>query len=149
VAIYFDELAEPFYSKCGSSVDAFQFGQIFIAAAYYPHQRLELWRPLNLDAKLGTATNFAITSAGADAFRRSAPYNSPQLNSNEEFVALKAKRRFVVLIQPADAKLAEVKRGPHAGRIVRQLGPVALAYSAENESGLENSHQRSLTTYGC
>jgi hypothetical protein len=133
--VFFDDLVEPFYSKCPKSVDLFQFGQIFMAPAYYPHQRLDLWRPDNVDQKLGTATNFRIVTAGNDAFRRSAPYNSPQLASNEEFIALKAKKRPVVLIQPADAKLSEIRRGAHGGKIARHLGPVALVYSAENEAG--------------
>jgi hypothetical protein len=132
--LFFDDLVEPFCSQCPKSVDLFQFGQIFTTPAYYPHQRLECWRPDNLDPRLGTATNFRIVTAG-DAFRRSAPYNSPQLASNEEFIALKAKKRPVILIQPSDTKLLEIRRGPHGGKIARHLGPVALIYSAENEAG--------------
>jgi hypothetical protein len=132
---FFDELADPFYSTCSKAIESFQLGHIFLAPAYYPHQQLEIWRPEILDARLGTASNFKIISAGQNAFRRDAPYNSPALASNEEFIALKAKKRPVVLIKPPDPKLQAIKRGPHSGKIVRHLGPVALAYSAENESG--------------
>lgn len=64
-----------------------------------------------MNQRLG-ASNFRIVTAGPDAFRRDAPYNSPQLASNEEFIALKGKRRPVVLIKPADPKLHSIKRGP-------------------------------------
>jgi len=135
VPTFFDELADPFYSKCQKAVESFQFGQIFFAPAYYPHQQLEIWRPCDIDARLGIASNFKIVTAGKDAFRRDAPYNSPQLASNEEFIALKGKKRPVLLIKPADPKLQALKRGPHSGKIVRHLGPVALVYSVENEAG--------------
>jgi hypothetical protein len=135
VPIFFDELVESFYSKSQTSIASFQLGYIFWAPAYYPHQNLEIWRPEVVDSKLGTASNFKIVTAGKDAFARSAPYTFPQLASNEEFIALKGKKRPVVLIKPADPKLTEIKKGPHSGKIVRHLGPVALAYSAEDEAG--------------
>jgi hypothetical protein len=80
------------------------------------------------------ASDFAITTPG-DAFQRPTPYSVPPLKSNEEFIALKAKPRPVILIQPPDPGLLLIKAGGYSAKIVRHLCPVALLYSAEDEAG--------------
>jgi hypothetical protein len=134
VASFIDEIFDPFYETVSKKPADYSFGQIFRVPAYYPHQRLEVWRPKNLDAKLGIASDFNITTA-TDAFRRSLPYSVPPLKTNEEFVALKAKPRPVILIQPPDPALLQIKTSGYSGKVVRHLCPVALVYSAENEAG--------------
>jgi hypothetical protein len=99
VAAFIDEVFDPYYGAASKKPLDYAFGQIFNAPAYYPHQKLEVWRPKHLDAKLGLASDFSITTAG-DAFRRSQPYSVPPLKTNEEFITLKAKPRPVILIQP-------------------------------------------------
>jgi hypothetical protein len=116
-------------------MERYAFGQIFRAPAYYPHQQLEIWRPLEVDQRLGTARNFVMQRAGEDAFRRSVPLAFPPLAINEEFIALRAKKRPMVLIQPPDPALESVKRQATGGKIVRHLCSVLLAYSAEDEAG--------------
>jgi hypothetical protein len=74
-------------------------------------------------------------TAGGDAFRRALPYSSPPLKSDEEFIALRAKRRPVILVQPPDPALREVKSTGYAGKVVRHLCPVALIYSVEDDAG--------------
>src|SRR5262245_10808843 len=79
----------------------FRFGQIFHTHAYYPHENLELWRPV-FDPKEPTktfASEFQIRSAGKDAFKRAIPLSAPKLETNEEFIVIRAKLRPVVLLQ--------------------------------------------------
>jgi hypothetical protein len=130
-----DEVFVPFYTSTSASKESYRFGQLFWTPAYYPHQRLEVWRPDYLDPKLGTAKDFNIKTAGSDFFHRSLPYTNPVLATNEEFIAIKAKRRPVILLQPPDPALLAVKKGGSSGKIVRHLCPVALVYSAENDVG--------------
>jgi hypothetical protein len=135
LAAYFDEVFDPFYAGVPNSKECYTFGHIFYATAYYPHQQLEVWRPDELDTRLGIAKNFNIKASGADFFHRSLPYTSPTLATNEEFIAIKAKQRPVILLQPPDRSLLDIKKGQYSGKIVRHLCPVALVFSAENEAG--------------
>src|SRR5437016_1994621 len=80
----------------------FRFGQFFKTHAYYPHEHLEIWRPIP-DPEEPTktmASKFQMISAGKDAFRRGIPLHVPRLETNEEFLVVRAKVRPVVLIQP-------------------------------------------------
>lgn len=102
--MFIDEYVEDFYEKLpiGNHNPAnFCFGQIFYTHAYYPHEDIQLWRPTESDSDRTQtiATTFRIESAGQDAFRRSLPLQTPKLETNEEFLVLRAKRRPVVLIQ--------------------------------------------------
>jgi hypothetical protein len=45
------------------------------------------------------ASQFRITTAGQDAFKRTLPLHVPRLETNEEFVVVRAKVRPVILIQ--------------------------------------------------
>jgi hypothetical protein len=136
VPAFLDEVLRPFYSTgAPTSLDSYAFGQIFWAPAYYPHQQLQLWRPLEVDQKLHTAKNFQITTAPGDAFRRALPYTFPPLKSNEEFLALKAKRRPVVLLQPPDPSLRTVGKSTGDMKIVRHLCVVAPIFSIVDEVG--------------
>ena len=133
---FIDELITPFIVK-GAPTDqkAFAFGQIFKAPVYYPHQRLELWRPDIVDQRLHTARNFNITAGVPDEFKRPLPYSFPPLETNEEFIALRAKIRPVVLIQPPDAALAEVPKVSMGIKLERHLCVVAPAFGLENAEG--------------
>jgi hypothetical protein len=135
LAAFLDEIFEQFYTSATVDLASRAFGQFFRAPAYYPHQKLDIWRPSSVDVKLGIATNFNITGAGQDAFRRALPYSNPPLKTNEEFIALKAKPRPVILIQPPDPELTKVKKAGYAGKVVRHLCPVVLVYSAEDDAG--------------
>ena len=78
--------------------------------------------------------SFNIKTGVADAFRRSLPFSSPPLKTNE-FIALKAKPRPVILIQPPDPALLAVKKAGYSGKVVRHLCPVVIVYSAEDDAG--------------
>ena len=135
MAAFLDEVFEPFYSPASKSKEGYSFGQLFFTPAYYPHQKLEIWRPEVLDPKLGIAKNFNIRTSGNDFFKRSLPYTDPVLATNEEFIAIKSKPRPVILLQPPDPSLLALKKSGHSGKIVRHLCPVALVYSAVNDAG--------------
>jgi hypothetical protein len=134
VAAFIDEVFDPYYVATSKKPLDYAFGQIFTAPAYYPHQKLEVWRPKNFDAKLGLASDFSITTAG-DAFRRALPYFVPPLKTSEEFITLKAKPRPVILIQPPDPVLLQIKTTGYSAKVVRHLCPVALVYSAADGAG--------------
>lgn len=78
------------------------------------------------NVKLGIASDFNIAARAKDAFRRSLPYSSPPLKTDQEFIALKAKPRPVILIQPPDPSLLAVKKGNYGGKVVRHPCPVVL-----------------------
>ena len=103
--------------------------------AYYPHQQLQLWRPSEVDQRLHIAKNFNIQSAVVDAFNRPLPYSIPHLKTTEEFIALKAKKRPVVLIQPPDPGLKEVGKGTGGMKIERHLCLVAPIFSIVDDVG--------------
>jgi len=98
----------------------FCFGQVFWTHAYYPHENLELWRPVPDPAEptKTIATQFRIAAAGKDAFSRGLPLHVPRLETNEEFIVLRAKVRPVILIQ-TELPLAGVDNKGYRGRIQR------------------------------
>lgn len=81
------------------------------------------------------ARDFNIQASVSDSFRRALPYTDPVLETNEEFIAIKAKPRPVILLQPPDPSLVIIKKGTYPAKIVRHLCPVVLVYSAVNEVG--------------
>ena len=107
----------------------FSFGQLFRTHAYYPHEHLELWRPV-LDPTEPTktiASQFQIVAAGKDAFRRGIPLASPKLETNEEFLVIRAKLRPVVLVMPEIPSFGVDNRG-YRGRVQRHLCLVGQVY---------------------
>jgi hypothetical protein len=81
--MFIDEwFGDSFYKKLplGYHNDAnFCFGQVFWTHAYYPHENLELWRPVMEagEPTRTTAAQFRITSAGQDAFSGICRYTYP------------------------------------------------------------------------
>ena len=114
----------------------FRFGQFFKTHAYYPHEHLELWRPIP-DPEEPTktmASKFQMISAGKDAFRRGIPLHVPKLETNEEFLVVRAKVRPVVLIQP-ELEIGFDNRG-YRGRIHRRRCLVGQVFGlADTKTG--------------
>jgi hypothetical protein len=107
----------------------FSFGQFFRTHAYYPHENLEFWRPVS-DPNEPTktiASQFQIVPAGKDAFRRGIPLASPKLETNEEFVVVRAKVRPVILVMPETPPFGVDNRG-YRGKVQRHLCLVAQVY---------------------
>lgn len=129
--MYIDEwFKEDFYKKLPLGFHSqFSFGQIFRTHAYYPHENLELWRPIldpNEQTKT-TASQFHIESAGKDAFRRGIPLASPKLETNEEFLVVRAKIRPVMLVMPELSPLGIDNKG-YRGKVQRHLCLVAQVF---------------------
>jgi hypothetical protein len=122
--MYIDEwFKDDFYKQLPLGFhQQFSFGQFFRTHAYYPHENLELWRPV-LDPNEQTktiASQFQIVAAGKDAFRRGIPLASPKLETNEEFLVVRAKVRPVVLVMPETPSFGVDNRG-YRGKVQRHL----------------------------
>lgn len=107
-----------------------RFGQIFVTHAYYLHENLQFFRPV-FDPTEKTKTIaelFRIEAAGQDAFSRSFPLGVPKLESNEEFLVIRAKRRPVVLLQTESPLLKGLNQG-YRGKLQRHLCLVAQIFS--------------------
>ena len=126
---FLDELFTPFCVKLTVPAPPMAFGQIFRVPAYYPHSRLQVWRPRVFDPKLNIASDFNL-EVPKDAFARRLPYTAPPLAAKEEFLGIKAKKRPVILIQPPDPKLSTVPPIRGGAKLVRNVAPVGLLYSA-------------------
>ena len=137
--MFIDEwLAAGFYKKLdGDFRFRHSFGQIFWTHTYYPHENLELWRPVidpNEPTK-SSASSFRIVAAGADAFNRGFPLITPSLKTKEEFVVLRAKRRPVMLIQSA-APIAGTDNRGYRGKFARSLCVVSQVFGiADTQTG--------------
>jgi hypothetical protein len=143
---FLDELITPFIVEgAPTNQKDFAFGQFFWAAMYYPHQRLEIWRPANVHQQYHIATDFNIKTSPPDAFRRALPYTSPPLATNEEFLALRAKKRPVVLIQPPDESLNEVPKVSMGIKVVRHLSVVAPVFGLTNPEGYSRASEEFLS----
>lgn len=131
--MFIDEwFRDGFYKKLplGYHNDAnFCFGQVFWTHAYYPHENLELWRPVMDPAEptKTVASQFRITTAGQDAFKRTLPLHVPRLETNEEFIVVRAKIRPVILIQ-TELPLAGVDNRGYRGKIQRRRTLVAQVF---------------------
>ena len=132
---FLDDVLSPFFVKLAPKAPP-AFGQIFKVAAYYPHTSLQLWRPSKFDSKLGRADDFNPASSPHDAFSRSTPYAFPHLQTNEEFLFIRGKKRPVILISPPDPKLTTIPKVTGGGKLARNLAPIALIYSAVDKAGL-------------
>jgi hypothetical protein len=139
--MYIDEYFEDsFYQKLplGYHNHAnFRVGQLFWTHTYYPHENLELWRPVVDDSETTKtiASRFRIKSAGKDAFNRTLPLHAPALATNEEFIVIKAKWRPVVLIQ-TELPLAGIDNSGYRGKVQRRRTLIAQVFGlADSKTG--------------
>ncbi len=129
--MFIDEwFADGFYRMLGvEHRRSFAVGQIYRTHTYYPHENLEFWRPVpEPDEPTKTiATKFQITAAGKDAFRKGIPLAFPRLETNEEFIVVRAKVRPVALIVPQGAPFGVDSAG-YRGKVQRNLCLVAQIF---------------------
>lgn len=127
--VFLDNLIEQFYEPVGPDFrQTFERGQICWTHIGYTREDLQLWRPTGLDPSQTTVNSFRLEPAGQDAFRRNLPLHTPPLETNEEFVAVRAKRRPVILISPVPPAtgISKLRRG---GLIDRKICLVVPIYS--------------------
>jgi len=132
IPLFIDEwFGKDFYQKLPLDYrNNHRFGQIFWAHVYYPHENLQLWRPVDLDQTeptRTTASHFRIMPAGADAFKKGFPLHTPPIRSREEFIVIKAKRRPVILVQSAGPLHSGENRG-YKAKFARPLCLVAQCF---------------------
>jgi hypothetical protein len=132
MALFFDDIVGPFYEPVGQTFrNLYVRGQILYTHIGYTQQNLEVWRPSGLDPSATAATLFGLAAAPGDVFNRSAPLHTPRLETNEEFVAVRAKRRPVILMSPPTVpRPAQPVRA--GGRVHRPLALVVPVYSLVN-----------------
>lgn len=109
--------------------NTFAFGQFFWTHAYYPHENLQLWRPVpdpNEPTKT-LASKFQIEPAGKDAFKRSIPLQAPKLETNEEFLVIRAKYRPVLLVRP-EMPIPSAQNQGYRGKVHRPRCTVAQVF---------------------
>ena len=106
-----------------------KFGRICWTHAYYPHEDLQFFRPVPDPAEptRTMASRYQIEAAGQDAFRRNLPLAVPKLETNEEFILVRAKRRPVVIIQPEMPIPSTINQG-FRGRVHRRRCSVAQVF---------------------
>jgi hypothetical protein len=107
-----------------------RFGQFGLTHAYYPHENLQLWRPVakpSAPAK-SIASEFQLVSAPGDSFARQYPLEAPKLATNEEFIAIRAKKRPIVLLHVPSTSLAGVSNKGFSGKVVRNLCVAAQVF---------------------
>lgn len=127
--LFLDNLIENFYEPVGADFRrSYARGQIFWTHIGYSREDLQLWRPTGLDPSQTTVNSFRMEPAGKDAFKRAMPLYIPPLETNEELIVAKAKRRPVILLSPVPAHpgIQELRGG---GRIYRRLCVVVPIYS--------------------
>jgi hypothetical protein len=127
----FDEsFKKDFYSPIDLRTDKKKaLGRFYWTHTYYPHEHLEFWRPSATDTTSTSATDFRITAAGEDRFNHLTLAN-PKLESNEEFVVVRAKRRPVLMLVPP-VEIDE-KRSYRGSPVSRKLALVAQIYSVSS-----------------
>lgn len=136
MAAFFDEVFTPFWqSGAPRALESYAFGQFFWTHSYFPHERLEVWRPENLDQRLHVARNFNTKSGLGDLFNKQVPYSDPHLKHDEEFLVLRAKKRPVMLIQPPDGALSGLPKTSGDLKLERHLCVVAPIFSIVDEVG--------------
>lgn len=128
-SLFLDDLIEDFYEPIGPHFrQAYERGQIFWTHIGYAQEDLQLWRPTGFDQSQTTVNSFRIEHSGQNAFARDIPFYIPPLETNEEFIVTKAKRRPVILLSPVPPNPGiQGLRG--GGRIHRRLCVVVPVYS--------------------
>ncbi len=132
--MFLDELIEDFYEDVGGNYrQANTPGQICHTPILYTYEQREIWKPSGYDKTRTAATTFEITTAGEDAYNRTTPLADPRLETNEEFPVVRAKKRPVVLIKSAPARIP-IKSLPGGPKLNRPLAVVVPCYSAVDKT---------------
>jgi len=135
---YSDTWFDPFFERLDENKktkwrSSFERGQMFWSYVFYSYEDLELWRPKELDSTRTTALSFCKVSAGGDAFQRSTPLVNPSLETAEEFIVIKAKKRPVILLCPPLREITATERIRYGEKINKHLTLVIPLYSIQDK----------------
>jgi len=115
--MYIDELyqKEGFYESVSNDTkNDFKFGSIYRTHAYYPYENLQVWQeiPDSADRTESFASQFKVKSISRKSFgkTRSYPLATPPIQSNEEFLVIRAKIRPVILLLPDYPSETEISK---------------------------------------
>jgi hypothetical protein len=128
--MFIDDWYSDFYQQLPMGYhNAHVFGQICWSHAYYPHEHLELWRPIpNPNEPTKTyAKEFQLQAAGKDAFNRAIPLHAPKLETYEEFIVVRAKKRPMLVLQPGSSLSDAFNKG-YKAKVQRNLCLVAQIF---------------------
>ncbi len=141
--VFFDEFfPDGFYSQLGPDFRAnFRRGQILRTHVYYAGEDLNVWRPVKSDTTKTYASEFSMVPPPKDAFRRETPLYAPRLETNEEFMVVRAKMRYLVLLAPMP-DLIEAKEIRRGGKINPHLCIAAPLYSVADKDGFAKYHEK-------
>ncbi len=135
MTVFFEEFFPDFYTQLDSDFRAnFRRGQILRTHVYYAEENLNIWRPVKSDSTKTSASEFSMFPPPDNAFRRDVPLYAPPLKINEEFIVVRAKERFVILIAPKP-DLIEAKKIRRGARINLHLCLAAPLYSVADKDG--------------
>jgi len=125
--VFLDVLIGEFFEAVGPNYrNIFERGQVAWTHINYASEDLKLWRPTGLDPSKTTVNSFKIEHAPGDAFSRNFPLYIPPLETREEFPVVKAKRRPVILLNPAPPHpgIKDMRQGGKIYRPICSVGPV-------------------------
>jgi hypothetical protein len=126
--VFLDDLIDEFYEPVGANYrNTYERGQLCWVHINYADEALKIWRPSGLDDSQTTVNTFKQENAPGDAFNRGYPLYIPPLQSHEEFVVVKAKRRPVIILNPAPSDPGI--RGLRGGKIYRPICTVGPVFS--------------------
>ena len=121
-----DDLVPQFYGEVGPKHHTYERGQICWTHINYAEEQLLLWRSTGTDESKTTVHTFRIENSPKDAFSRSFPLYIPPLETHEEFVVVKAKRRPVIILSPCppDPGVRGLRQGGKIHRHICLVAPI-------------------------
>jgi hypothetical protein len=132
--IVLEDLVGNFYEPVGADHrSVYRRGQVFWSHISYSDEDLKIWRPTGLDESLTTVNSFKIENAPGDAFKRGIPLFIPPLETHEELLVVKAKRRPVIMLSPAPNRPA-IQAMRQGGKIYRPMCVVGPVFSLLDRS---------------
>ena len=123
------DLIGGYYDKKSSAEP--EFGDIFFAEAYYAHENAEFFRAVSFeDNKTAThAKYFRIQTE--KPFQHGIPLHTPKLETDEEFIVVRAKIRPVVLLQP-HIEITDIDTTGFKSPLYRKQSLVAQVFSVHH-----------------
>jgi hypothetical protein len=124
--VFLDDFFDSFFVEVTKG--SFYPGQLFWTHVCYDiTEDLQVWRPVLQDDSETIASQFQIKSVSIkEAFNRNIPLYAPKLETDEEFLVVRAKKRPVVLLsEPLPGIKADpVRRGDKVNRNICFVAPL-------------------------